>query len=139
MTGGPVRDTSAMIAGMNPVLGPGLFVFCSFPEKETAAKAEPLAIARFEEVEGTSLLLPVQAAAELGFDTTLALRQITLGVHSALDGVGLTAAVATRLTEAGIPCNMIAATHHDHVFVPVAQADAALAALIALAAEAAGA
>ena len=43
---------------------------------------------------------------------------MTLQVHSALEGVGLTAAVATTLAEAGIPCNVIAAYHHDHIFVP---------------------
>ena len=53
-----------------------------------------------------------------GFDTTLPMSRITLEVFSALDGVGLTAAVATALADAGIPCNMLAAYHHDHVFVP---------------------
>ena len=54
---------------------------------------------------------------------------LTLTVHSALDGVGLTAAVATALAGAGIPANMIAGYHHDHVFVPEHQAEAALACL----------
>jgi hypothetical protein len=45
---------------------------------------------------------------------------LTLRVHSALDGVGLTAAVASALAEIGIPCNMVAAFHHDHAFVPEA-------------------
>jgi hypothetical protein len=57
------------------------------------------------------------------------MRRITLTVHSALDGIGLTAAVSAELTAAGIPCNVVAALHHDHVFVPAAQAEAALAAL----------
>jgi hypothetical protein len=57
------------------------------------------------------------------------MRQITLRVHSALDGVGLTAAVASALSDAGIPCNMVAAFHHDHVFVPSSLAAAALDAL----------
>jgi hypothetical protein len=54
------------------------------------------------------------------------MRQITLNVFSALEGVGLTAAVAVALADAGIACNMVAAFHHDHVFVPEAQAEAAL-------------
>lgn len=132
----PVRETQAMIAAMDPVLRDGVFVFCSFSDKELAARADPLALARFEEVEGTSLLLPVQAAEELGFPTDLAMRQITLQVTSALDGVGLTAAVADRLTKANIPCNVIAAMHHDHVFVPVAMAERAVTVLQALAADA---
>ena len=44
--------------------------------------------------------------------------RITLTGHSALDGVGLTAAVASALADAEIPCNMVAAFHHDHAFVP---------------------
>ena len=56
-----------------------------------------------------------------------------LQVHSALDGVGLTAAVAGALAAAGIACNVIAAFHHDHLFVPAARAGAVL-----LAAQAAG-
>ena len=39
-------------------------------------------------------------------------------VYSALEAVGLTAAVAKVLTEAEIPCNVIAARHHDHILVP---------------------
>ena len=60
------------------------------------------------------------------------MRCITLQVHSALDGVGLTAAVAGALAAQGIACNMVAAYHHDHAFVPEAQAEAALAVLLAL-------
>ena len=59
----------------------------------------------------------------------LVMRQITLHVTSALDGVGLTAAVATALSELGIPANVVAGHFHDHVFVPEDQAVAALAAL----------
>ncbi|WP_409995099.1 ACT domain-containing protein [Rhizobium leguminosarum] len=60
------------------------------------------------------------------------MRQITLNVNSALDDVGLTAGVAASLAEAGIPCNMVAAYHHDHVFVPSGLADRALNLLVAL-------
>jgi hypothetical protein len=60
------------------------------------------------------------------------MRRIELTVRSALDGVGLTAAVASALAEAGIPCNVVAAFHHDHVFAPAAMAERALAVLHAL-------
>ena len=54
-------------------------------------------------------------------------------VPSALDAVGLTAAVATALTRVGIACNVIAGFHHDHLFVPVDSATRAMSALNALA------
>jgi hypothetical protein len=44
----------------------------------------------------------------------------------------LTAAVAGALTRANISCNIIAAAHHDHVFVPAESARAAIEALQAL-------
>jgi hypothetical protein len=81
------------------------------------------------EAEGRSFILPVAEAEALGFDCSIPMRQITLMVNSALDGVGLTAAVSGELARLNIPCNMVAAHHHDHVFVPGEMADRALAAL----------
>ncbi len=50
-------------------------------------------------------------------------------MHSALDAVGLTAAVATELAAAGTSCNVVAGFHHDRLFVEHACAEEALAAL----------
>jgi hypothetical protein len=50
-------------------------------------------------------------------------------VHSALGGVGLTAAVAAALARQGIACNVVAGFHHDHLFVPWQRAEDALEAL----------
>jgi hypothetical protein len=55
--------------------------------------------------------------------------RITLAVHSGLAAIGLTARVATALAARGISANMIAAFHHDHVFVPWDRRDEAMAAL----------
>lgn len=46
------------------------------------------------------------------------LASIPLEVYSSLEGVGLTAAVSGELADQGLPCNMVAALHHDHAFVP---------------------
>jgi hypothetical protein len=124
-----IRETTAMIAAMSPHLRPGEFVFCSTVDPALAAACSKTALGMFMEAEGHSFILPAADAGSLGLDCSMPMRSITLEVHSALDGVGLTAAVSRALADAGIPCNMIAAYHHDHVFVPTAAAERALAAL----------
>lgn len=54
---------------------------------------------------------------------------LQLDVYSDLQAVGFLARIAAALTQAGVPCNAVAAYHHDHVFVPEAKADAAIAAI----------
>lgn len=129
----PLRDTAAMIAGMAPELDPESWHFCTVADEAVAALHFPEALATFREAEGVTLILAEEAAARHGFATHLPMARITLAVHSALDGVGLTAAVAGALAEAGIPCNMVAAFHHDHVFVPQGEAGRAMGILQALA------
>ena len=52
---------------------------------------------------------------------------------SALEAVGLTAAISTALTRDGISCNVIAGYHHDHLFVPTDRAQDTMSVLAALA------
>jgi hypothetical protein len=52
-------------------------------------------------------------------------KKITCNIHSALDGVGLTQIISTTLAEHQIPCNIVAAYYHDHVFVEKEKADLA--------------
>ncbi|WP_299164762.1 ACT domain-containing protein [uncultured Tateyamaria sp.] len=125
----PVKDTNSMIAGMTPVLTDGQWVYCSVPNMETAGSVLTDAFAIVQEAESVTLILPVDVAVAQGFDASVPMRKITLNVFSDLEGVGLTAAVAHALTACGISCNIVAAYHHDHVFVPDADAAAALDAL----------
>ena len=111
----PVSDLAGMLAGMAPVLDARRWAFALV---EGALPAEAFALIR--EDEGTTAILP---------DPCGGFARITLMVHSALDGVGLTAAVATTLAEAGIACNVVAGFHHDHLFVPWERRDDALAIL----------
>jgi len=133
-----VTETSEMIARMSPVLMEGTWSYCFEPDARKAAELTPRAFAIMREAEGVTLILPSEIAAAQGYDTTVRMRQITLNVFSDLEGIGLTAAVARALTDAGISCNVVAAYHHDHVFVPASDADRALAALIAAQEKAAG-
>ena len=118
MTSGPVSDLAGMLAGMAPVLDDRRWAFVVV---EGEPSAEAFAVIR--EDEGTTAILP---------DPEGDFARITLMVHSALDGVGLTAAVAGGLAERGIACNVVAGFHHDHLFVPWARSEEAMAALAAL-------
>ncbi len=122
-----VRDRDEMIRRMAPRLEHDCYVFTTARDEADLVRRLPLAVAMFREPEGISLIVPAPS------DAAGAMRLITLGVASALDGVGLTAAVSAALAGAGIPCNIVAATQHDHIFVPVAQAERALDTLRALA------
>jgi hypothetical protein len=124
-----VSDTADMVRQMNPDLRPGRFVFCSPAKGVDLSPLMEQAIATFREEEGLSLLLPEEIAAAHGLTASAPMCQITLQVYSDLAGIGLTAAVSAALTDKAIPCNIIAATLHDHVFVPADKAQIALAAL----------
>jgi hypothetical protein len=122
----PVSGTGEMIRGMAPRLVEGRFAFRTVAEGAVPAAA----VGTFREAEGVSVIVPA------GLDDRPVMRQITLDVASALDGLGLTAAVASALADAGIACNVVAARHHDHLFVPEADAVRALDVLRRLAAAA---
>jgi hypothetical protein len=132
-----VRETSRLLAEMNPALTSGEFVFRTTKDPDLASLATPRALGLFREAEGTSLILGRADAVALGFDGAMPMRRIVLEIWSALDSVGLTAAVSSALSVNGIPCNVVAAYHHDYIFVPAAMADRALAILRKVQADAA--
>jgi hypothetical protein len=76
--------------------------------------------------------VPEEQAVAAGLPVLFRAAWISLTVHSDLDAIGLTAAFASALGQAGISCNVVAGAFHDHIFVPVAQAQQALAVLRAL-------
>ncbi len=123
------RDLAVLLATMTPVRRPGGYVFATVP---LDAPAPPGTLATVVEPEGRSVVLPREAADRSGIGYDFVGAWITLRVASALDAVGLTAAVSTRLTELGISCNVVAGHHHDHLLVPVDRADEAVAALVGL-------
>lgn len=122
-------DLKALIAQMRPMLDPVPYVFCTFASKSMSELADFEPIGLFAETEGLTALLPAERARELGLTEAEWFRRITLTVHSSLEAVGLTAAVASVLADRGIPANVVAAYFHDHVFVPEERAEDALAVL----------
>lgn len=126
-------DLNAMLRGMSPSLDEAEYVFCSFPSGHYGDYSNLNPLACFAEAEGLTLVLPRASADENGQSYEAVFRRITLLVHSSLEAVGLTAAVSQQLARVDISANMIAGYYHDHLFVPVADADKALQSLQALA------
>ncbi len=118
------KDLATLLQTLKPVLQPGEYVFC--PVKEFEANYLPACVAFFKETEGPTLVLPRAEADRQGLPYSFVAAWITLTVHSDLAAVGLTAAFAQALAQAGISCNVMAAYYHDHIFVDVAQAQPAL-------------
>ncbi|MGV1761247.1 ACT domain-containing protein [Rhizobium sp. A22-96] len=129
-----ITDLKLLLSGMKPNLVEGEFVYCTVPSSTLADHIHLEPIGFFREGEGVTLILPLEAARQAGFPIAPAMRMITLDVHSSLEAIGLTAAFATALGNAGISANVVAAYYHDHIFVPAADADRAMAALQALSA-----
>ncbi len=129
--GRPITDLAALVASLQPLLHEGEYTFVTLPAGEVPAGLSP--VATVAEAEGLTLVVAVAQASAAGLQGAFDCAWITLQVGSALNAVGLTAAVAAALTNDGIPCNMMAGYHHDHLFVPYAAANRAMAALAALA------
>ena len=115
---------AANLNNLNPELHQGTYVFTSVPVDVDVSNLNIVASVR--ESEGLTLVLPEEEAIQNGFQTQFPCSWITLGLESALNSVGLTAAFASALAARSIPCNIIAGAHHDHLFVPQEQAEAAI-------------
>lgn len=124
---------SKLLASMSPKLLEQEYVFCTLGKAAYGDFKELRPIAAFCELEGLTLVVPKPLADSNALSYGSVFRGITLTVHSSLDAVGLTAAVATKLAEHDISANVIAAFYHDHIFVQTECAEQAMAALDELA------
>lgn len=89
-------------------------------------------IATFAETESVSVIALAELLAGIGLDHEAGWAKITIGADTRLDNIGLTAAISAALAEKGISANIVAAYHHDHVFVPWDRRDEAMSVLNAL-------
>ncbi|QLE72066.1 ACT domain-containing protein [Streptomyces rectiverticillatus] len=124
------RDLTKLLSGMRPELNAGRYVYTTV-EGEAPAGVAPVVTVR--EPEGLTLVVRQEEADAAGLSYEYVAGWITLRVHSALEAVGLTAAVAQALAQAGLSCNVVAGFHHDHLFVPYERAEEAVGVLEALA------
>jgi hypothetical protein len=120
----PEFELKTLLGNLSPRLNAGEFVFLTIKER-LPAHVHPLAT--FHEWEGESVLLRKEQAETIGLkhgaDTYA---WITLAIQTPLESVGLTAAVSAALAAEGIPCNVVAAFHHDHIFIPTPSAKKAM-------------
>ncbi|MFE7301786.1 ACT domain-containing protein [Streptomyces sp. NPDC057579] len=128
-------DLQKLLSGMRPELAPGRYVF-TMVEGGVPSGVTP--VVTVAEREGLTLVVPLEEADAAGLAYDYVAGWITLRIHSALEAVGLTAAVSRELTDAGLSCNVVAGFHHDHLFVPYQHADRAMAVLESLARRSAG-
>ena len=126
----PVSGLQRLLCSMQPRLNGGIYVYAVVPHGQVLP-ADGV-VATFRETEGTTVILEESAARDAGLCVLFRAAWITLTVDSALDAVGFTAAFAQALGAAGISCNVVAAAHHDHVFVPAERAELALQCLLEL-------
>jgi len=117
-------NITKLLQGMKPKLNEGEFVFCTLPSSSTSNALNPICL--FQEEEGTTVISSKSQADESALPYSVACAWITLTIHSSLEAVGLTAAISKALTEANISCNVVAAYYHDHIFVPVQEAERAM-------------
>ena len=117
------KDLRTLLATMSPQLNPGEYVYTVAPDGRVPAGVRP--VVTVAEQEGLTLVVPRQDADRAGLAYDYVAGWITLRVHSALEAVGLTAAVAEALARNGISCNVVAGFHHDHLFVPHTEASRA--------------
>ncbi len=118
------QNLQLLLKGLQPILNEGEYVFVTVVEHFNINQKEILA--SFNEKEGLTLVLKREKADELNLSYDFIAKWITISIHSALDAVGLTAAISTELTKHQISCNVIAAFYHDHIFVSTKDADKAM-------------
>ncbi len=129
-------DLGVMLASISVTRRPGTWTFVTSTDPAAAAEllVQPSSGgqavgALIREDEGMTAVLTVDLALRLGHAIEFEAAWLTLEVHSALEAVGLTAAVSRVLADEGIPCNVLAGAYHDHLLVPADRADTAIAAI----------
>lgn len=125
-----IVDLGTLLRTISPVPHPGRYAFTVLPAGKRLEEHQMIASIR--EAEGLSVIIPEEVARAQGLRVDFLASWITLTVNSDLASIGLTAAFATALARAEIPCNVVAGVHHDHLFVPWEQGELALATLRSL-------
>ena len=120
------RDLGRLLAGLAPAVRPVPYVVV-----ETDADVPAAAV--IVEDEATTKIVEQTVADIHGLPYSFVAAWITCTIESDLEAVGMTAAISRALADADIPCNVLAASRHDHLLVPWHSRDDAVTILSALA------
>lgn len=123
------KNLAKLITSMTPILLSDEYIFGMLEKVDYQQLSVLEPVGTFQEKEGLTVMLTKEKADHHNIGYEGVFKCITLNVHSSLDAVGLTAAVSTKLTQANISANVVAAYYHDHIFVAAKDAENALAAL----------
>jgi len=118
-----------LITQLSPRLDSTTYVYCTVPRAQYGELDKLKPIVSIAELEGLTLVIPLEQAKAEGLDYYRIFRRITLEGHSSLEALGLTSVVTSLLAERGITTNVIAGFYHDHIFVPSDRIDEAMEAL----------
>jgi hypothetical protein len=122
----PSGETSLqkLLQTLKPRHNPGQYVFCTVSDPASVGTEHIVML--FKEDEGVTVIVKKDLADQLHLRYDYVASWITLTVHSSLAAVGLTAAFSQALSTKGISCNVVAAFHHDHLFVDQKDTEAAM-------------
>jgi len=129
MTGS--RDLRHLLANLSPTLDRYPYGFM-LREASLLGDVIETSFAVIREEEGITVVYRMDSCRVDDEATKNHFARITLGVHSSLHAIGLTAAVSQALASKQISCNVIAGLYHDHIFVPWPRRMDAFAAIEAL-------
>lgn len=110
------KNLNTLRKRMFPTLQDEPYVYCCVPEDQVPVGVRQLAT--FKEAEGLTLIITRKQAVDANLNWQFECAWITLNVYSSLDAVGFTALISSALGKLDIPCNVVSAYHHDHLFVP---------------------
>jgi ribosomal protein S18 acetylase RimI-like enzyme len=110
---GPADRGRQAWTDIDPALYPEPYVYVTVSEPPPGIRP----FAAIQEDEGLTLVLTRDQADRAGLPYEYTAARVTLTIGSSLSAVGLTAKVSRVLADAGISCNVIAGSRHDHLFV----------------------
>jgi hypothetical protein len=110
-----ITDLQQTLSSLKVICDDVQYGFASIPDDSGIDREKVLAT--FQENSRLAVIAPKTYLDSKNIDNEGPYAKLTIDVHTSLELVGLTAAMAAKLAEHGISANVVAAFYHDHVFV----------------------